>query len=114
GLGALLAFGFPGTAPSAIAFKLAFTCYVATLFNANPLLELDGYFILVDMLRLPDLRRRALDFVRGPLWERLRRRAVLTHEERIFTLYGLLTVVYTAFAIVAAVSFWNRQLVKPI
>jgi putative peptide zinc metalloprotease protein len=114
GLAALFAIGFPSAALSAIAFKLAFTCYVATLFNANPLLELDGYFILVDLLRLPALRRRALDFVRGPLWQHLRRHATLTHEERIFTFYGLLTGAYTVFAIIAAVSFWNRQLVAPI
>ena len=29
---------------NSIAYKLAFTCYIATLFNANPLLELDGYY----------------------------------------------------------------------
>ena len=49
-------------AGASVAYKLAFTCYIATLFNANPLLELDGYFILVDWLRLPDLRRRAIAF----------------------------------------------------
>ena len=122
GLAALLALGFPATAIGAIAFKLAFTCYVATLFNANPLLELDGYFILVDLLRMPDLRRRALAFVRWSaadkhaptLWERLRQRAALTHEERIFALYGLLTAAYTVLALAAAVGFWNRQLVTPI
>ncbi len=67
GIAALLILFSPGLAIDTIAFKLAFTCYIATLFNFNPLLELDGYFILVDWLRLPDLRRRALAFIRGPL-----------------------------------------------
>ena len=73
GLAALLVLLRPGdTLLNSIAYKLAFTCYIATLFNANPLLELDGYYILVDWLRLPDLRRRALEFVRGPLWRKVK------------------------------------------
>ena len=72
GLAALLVLLIPGdTLLNSVAYKLAFTCYIATLFNANPLLELDGYYILVDWLRLPDLRRRALEFMRGPLWRKI-------------------------------------------
>jgi putative peptide zinc metalloprotease protein len=59
-------------AAGALSFKLAVACYVAVLFNANPLLELDGYFILMDWLRIPNLRARALTYIRGPLWAALR------------------------------------------
>ncbi len=121
GLAAAAALLAPEAWYAPLAYKLALTCYVATLFNSNPLLELDGYFILVDWLRLPELRRRALVFVRGPLWEKLRgatdaaRPAVpFSREERIFTLYGALTLVYTAVAVVFAVQFWNRQLIGTI
>jgi putative peptide zinc metalloprotease protein len=127
GLAALLVLLGPPAWYSPVAYKLALTCYIATLFNINPLLELDGYFILVDRLRLPDLRRRALAFVRrdlagkiawaAPAAEGGRRRLVLhqlTREERIFTLYGLLTLAYTVVAVVFAVQFWNRQLVGTI
>ncbi|MBC8162644.1 MAG: cyclic nucleotide-binding protein, partial [Roseiflexaceae bacterium] len=119
GLAALLAFFQPEAAFAAVAWKLAFTCYIATLFNLNPLLELDGYYILVDLLRLPDLRRRALAFVGGPLWGRLKPKgtstsalspqpSALSREERIFTLYGLLATLYTVIALVFAVQFWQR------
>ena len=40
-------------------FQLAFGGYVGALFNLNPLLERDGYHVLVDALREPGLRRRA-------------------------------------------------------
>ncbi len=112
---------------AAVAYKLALTCYIATLFNANPLLELDGYFILVDWLRMPDLRRRALAFVRGPLWSKLRpapaadssnRRSLaagqFTREERFLAVYGLLALLYSALAIGFAVQFWNRKLLGTI
>ncbi|HEU4322340.1 MAG TPA: cyclic nucleotide-binding domain-containing protein [Roseiflexaceae bacterium] len=124
GLAAAAALLAPEAWYAPVAYKLALTCYVATLFNSNPLLELDGYFILVDWLRLPDLRRRALAFVRGPLWEKLRAAPPaggtarllppFSREERIFTLYGALTLVYTVVAVVFAVQFWNRQLIGTI
>ncbi|HEU5101809.1 MAG TPA: cyclic nucleotide-binding protein, partial [Roseiflexaceae bacterium] len=140
GLAALLVLLRPELAINAVAYKLAFTCYIATLFNINPLLELDGYFILVDWLRLPDLRRRALAFIRGPLWKKLKlpttddrqpttdranrgsivggRWSVVsgrfTREERIFTLYGALALLYSIVAIWFAVQFWSRQLDQTI
>ena len=37
-------------------FQLAFAAYLGACFNLNPLLERDGYHILVDVLREPGLR----------------------------------------------------------
>jgi putative peptide zinc metalloprotease protein len=110
GVAALLAMQLGGTAWGAALFKVAFACYISTLFNFNPLLELDGYFILADWLRLPNLRQRALSFVSGPFWAKLTGRIALSREERIFALYGALTAVYTAFAIVLTLLFWRDQL----
>jgi putative peptide zinc metalloprotease protein len=42
-----------------IFFQLAFAAYVGACFNLNPFLDRDGYHILVDVLREPNLRRRA-------------------------------------------------------
>jgi putative peptide zinc metalloprotease protein len=42
-----------------VCFQLAFGAYVGAFFNLNPLVERDGYHILVDALREPSLRRRA-------------------------------------------------------
>jgi putative peptide zinc metalloprotease protein len=42
-----------------IFFQLAFAAYLGALFNLNPMLERDGYHILVDVLGEPGLRRRA-------------------------------------------------------
>jgi putative peptide zinc metalloprotease protein len=109
GVAALLSMQLAGTVWGAALFKIAFACYISTLFNFNPLLELDGYFILADWLRLPNLRQRALNFVSGPLWTKLRGKVALNREERIFALYGALTAAYTAFAIVLTLLFWRDQ-----
>ncbi len=42
-----------------IFFNLAFAAYVGGFFNLNPIIERDGYHILVDVLGEPGLRRRA-------------------------------------------------------
>lgn len=114
-LAALWVWWQPGHPLNAVAYKIAFTSFVSILFNLNPLLTLDGYFMLIDWLRLPNLRQQALQFVRGPLWERLRQRprAPLSNQERIFAWYGLLTVAYTVVAVVFAVQFWRKQLFAP-
>ncbi len=99
---------------ASLCFKLAFASFASTLFNLNPLLELDGYFILVDVLRMPDLRRRALAFVRQPLWERALRRARLTGEERILAVFGVASALYTALIVTLAALVYQRQVLGPM
>jgi putative peptide zinc metalloprotease protein len=48
-----------------IVFQLAFAAYVGGIFNMSPLLDRDGYFILVDALREPGLRSRARTYLRA-------------------------------------------------
>jgi len=58
------------TAPGAVRdvfFQLAFAAYVGALFNLNPLLQRDGYNILVDVLGEPGLRGRARGELRRAL-----------------------------------------------
>ncbi|MBI2168089.1 MAG: cyclic nucleotide-binding protein [Actinobacteria bacterium] len=51
---------FPPFAP--IAFKLAFAWYLNTLFNLNPLMTLDGYYLFMDWLEIPGLRSKGIGF----------------------------------------------------
>ena len=111
-LAAIAAAALPAGWAGEAAYRLAAASYLAALFNLNPLLELDGYYILSDWLGLPNLRRRALDFMRGPLWQKLSARASLSREERIFTVYGALAALYTAVAVGLALAFWQRQLAR--
>jgi multidrug resistance efflux pump len=75
-LWALAVFGWRLTLPGTLAHSLAYVvlsvCGVQTLFNFNPLLKLDGYYLLSDALEVPNLHQRALDAyksrVRRLLW----------------------------------------------
>ncbi|MGC9450588.1 MAG: biotin/lipoyl-binding protein [Oceanipulchritudo sp.] len=60
---ALAAFVWANTAPGTIhslAYNMMFVASVSTvLFNANPLLRFDGYYILSDLLDIPNLHQRS-------------------------------------------------------
>jgi putative peptide zinc metalloprotease protein len=112
GVCALTAFRYPDWIGSVFLFKMASMAYFSVLMNLNPFLELDGYFILMDWLDIPNLRARSLEFVRRQLWPRLRRRETLSYEERIFTVFGVLCATYAVVAIFLTVYLWQRQVAR--
>lgn len=58
-------FSQPGFINS-MALNLIFVCGVSTvLFNLNPLLRFDGYYILADWLEIPNLRQKASKLLQG-------------------------------------------------
>ena len=70
------------------------TSGIKTCFNLNPLIKLDGYYLLSDYLEIPNLRQRSFRYV-GTLIMRLFDSARRTGEEvsprerRIYLAYGL-------------------------
>jgi putative peptide zinc metalloprotease protein len=70
---ALAAFVWAKTAPGtlhSLAYNVMFIASVSTLiFNLNPLLRFDGYYILSDLLEIPNLAQRSSGQLRH-LWER--------------------------------------------
>jgi len=53
-----------GTLTHALAYNVIFVASISTiLFNANPLLRFDGYFMLSDWLEVPNLANRARDYM---------------------------------------------------
>ncbi|MBK8902146.1 MAG: cyclic nucleotide-binding domain-containing protein [Anaerolineaceae bacterium] len=105
---------FQQTLLATFLFQIGFLAYLSVVVNLNPLLELDGYFMLMDWLEMPGLRNRAFDFLRHELWPRLREARTpakfwrsLNRAERIFTLFGLMALVYSIFALWLALTFWQ-------
>ncbi len=105
---------FEQTLLATFLFQLGFLSFLSVLVNLNPLLELDGYFMLMDWLEMPGLRERAFHFLRYEVVHRLREagepRAFwrsLSRAERIFTLFGMLALVYSIFALWLAFTFWE-------
>jgi putative peptide zinc metalloprotease protein len=69
------------------------TSGVKTLFNFNPLIKLDGYYLLSDYLDIPNLRQKSFAYL-GDFLKRLagltdRRPELSPREQRIYLAYGL-------------------------
>jgi putative peptide zinc metalloprotease protein len=89
-LGGAFSLGCLGAGPGAtrdVLFQLAFGAYVGAFFNLNPMVERDGYNILVDVLREPGLRRRAREQLRRQIVEG--RRGSDSSVLRRYSLFGL-------------------------
>ncbi|GAA3457809.1 cyclic nucleotide-binding protein [Dactylosporangium matsuzakiense] len=80
-------------------FKLAFAWYLNALFNLNPFMALDGYYLLMDWLEVPNLRARGLAWVLARLRRRPPRFSELDREGRLVALYGMLAVTWIAIAV---------------
>src|SRR5436189_2350861 len=89
----------PYTLVHYLALVVVATSGIKTLFNLNPLIKLDGYYLLSDYLEVPNLRSRAFSYLlararnfwRAPAGEA----TVSARERRIYLLYGLLAWVYS-------------------
>ena len=55
----------PGTHVNFLAFVVLSACGVQTLFNFNPLLKLDGYYLLSDWWGIPNLQQRSVAYVKA-------------------------------------------------
>lgn len=97
----------PSFAP--VAFKLAFAWYLNALFNLNPLMALDGYYLAMDWLEIPNLRARGVRSLvarirgRAPQWSRLDR------EERYVAAYGVASVLWTVGFLGLSVRLWRDR-----
>lgn len=93
-----------------IFFQVAFAAYVGAFFNLNPLLDRDGYHMLVDWLHQPGLRPRA----REHIMRKLAGKPVQADAPRSLTIYGALTLAWLVaaigFVVIMTIVFYDRLL----
>ena len=116
---AIAAFVWASTGPGAVnslAFNVMFSASVSTvLFNINPLLRFDGYYILMDWIGLPNLYQRSVRYLRY-LAERflfgLKREKSPAHNrgERWWLAgYGIAGGIYRVFLFAAITLFISQR-----
>ncbi len=96
--------GQPGELATKLAYNAMLTASISTvLFNANPLMRFDGYYILADLLEIPNLAQRANKMVSHLFQKYLYRLRNLTPpsslrgEQTILIVYGLMAMAYRVF-----------------
>jgi len=95
-----------------ICYNAMFVASVSTiLFNANPLLRYDGYYILSDILEIPNLAQRSKQYiyylVKKYVWNvrQARSPAHTGGEKAWFLFYGVASTVYRVFICVRILLF---------
>lgn len=103
-------FSYPGLFHS-LCLNIVFVCSVNTLLlNGNPLLRYDGYYILLDLIEVPNLRQRAQSIVSNRLhhWFFGHKEAILLKEprrlRRFLFVYGLASMVYRWLIVILILS----------
>jgi putative peptide zinc metalloprotease protein len=97
--------------PRAVLFNVMLIAGVSTvLFNANPLLRFDGYYILADVLEIPNLRQRAQQLAASLVQRRLFGMPLpptegKAREKALLLLFLVASFAYRIF-IMAAIAFF--------
>ncbi|MEM9345872.1 MAG: hypothetical protein AAGB26_04560 [Planctomycetota bacterium] len=102
----------PASTVHQLAFNVIFIASVTTLlFNANPLIRFDGYYILSDLIEMPNLAQRSkeyLYYLAKKFAFRVRRPHNPSHgvaEVPVLVAYGVLSFFYRIFITVTIVWF---------
>jgi putative peptide zinc metalloprotease protein len=93
----------PGTWVSGLALIVMATSAIKQFFNLNPLIKLDGYYLLSDLLDVPNLRQRAFAYVSG----RLKRLVGAVEPSALMEASRRERAVFVAYGVMAfAFSYW--------
>lgn len=100
-----------------LALSLMIVCSVSTvLFNANPLMRYDGYYVLADWLEIPNLRDRSNRFLKNLVLEHALGVEVQpepymeTGRKVLFVAYAVVSYIYRWFITFAILVFMARFL----
>jgi len=99
----------PATLLNGVALVVMVSSGIKTLYNFNPLIKLDGYYLLSDYLEIPNLRRKSMEYIGGFL-----KRLVgfgngpapecSPRERRVFLTYGVVASAFS-FSLLGYIGF---------
>jgi CRP-like cAMP-binding protein/Zn-dependent protease len=108
GVASIGLFFFPSSPIADLLYKFALLNYLVIFLNLIPLLELDGYWILSDLIQVPELRPRSLQFIQHDLWHKARTKERLTPQEWGLGAYGFAGIAFTIFSFITAFIWWRE------
>lgn len=90
---------------SHILVMVAFYCFTMSLFNFAPPFETDGYYMLSDVVNMPNLRRDSYGYLGSIIKKALGKKTktgisgLTVRKKRIFILYAILSVTWIAYIV---------------
>ncbi len=98
-----------------LALQVMTICSISTvMFNGNPLLRFDGYYILSDIMEVPNLQQKSSAAFTDMLkkhWlgiENTQTQMMPTRNRPLFAAYAVASTVYRWFVVIAILTFLNR------
>jgi putative peptide zinc metalloprotease protein len=90
---------------------------VGVLFNLNPLIELDGYYVISDLLNIAELRKRSMAYWKGLLRKIILRKPMREpvrgiRRRRAYLAYGGVAILYTVTIIFVFFAWLHEFLVS--
>ncbi|MGW8226978.1 MAG: cyclic nucleotide-binding domain-containing protein [Anaerolineales bacterium] len=110
GMAAIYIYLVPGAPINSFLFKMLAVAYATVLFNVNPLLKYDGYYLLSDWLEIPSLRERSAAFLRRKFIPKFLTRKKFTRDEIIYTIFGILSFIWIAYALYLISSVYQARI----
>ena len=119
GIAAHLWLYLPPGLPKNLAFNAMVVASVNTVFfNANPLMKFDGYYVLCDVLQIPNLRSKAMTFCSYHIQRWLlgyrnliqERQLDEEHDSSVFITYSILAYIYMMTVIYGLTQVFGRVL----
>lgn len=108
--------GRSGEVVTQLAYNAMLTASVSTvLFNANPLMRFDGYYMLADLLEVPNLAQRSNKMLQHVIQkyvfrlENLVPPSSLAGERGILIVYGILSMAYRVFLFITITLYVMGQ-----
>lgn len=105
----------PGLINSIAHYTIVISTVVTIMFNANPLLKFDGYYVLCDLLGIPNLKRLATASMHNCLKRiflglEAPRIGVTWWSDRLYTLFGAASDIYRIVVTLGIFTFLALQI----
>jgi putative peptide zinc metalloprotease protein len=110
GLCAIFIYLFPSAAINSFLFKVLGVAYATVLFNINPLLKFDGYYLLSDWLEISSLRERSTAFLRRHFLSKFLGRKKFSREEKIYSAFGVLSFIWMVYVFYLMSSIYQSRI----
>ncbi len=98
-----------------LSLQMMTICSVSTvLFNGNPLLRFDGYYILSDIMEVPNLQQKSTQALTNLMKkhllgiENLNEQMMPTRNMPMFALYAVASIIYRWFIVIFILIFLNK------
>lgn len=95
----LMYFFFPGAYYAPLIYQVIFIGFVRILLNLNPLLAWDGYYVLMDLLNIHNLRSQAFNFLKSTLFSKIRKKESFSLTDWKLLIYAIASVIYMGYFI---------------